>query len=114
MADFTALAKLGRVEKEIEVTEGLKVKVHTLSLSEQQRALSRIPTSVENEISRLSFLQQSILSEATDEVNGEVISKKDAEQLYSDLQFTLVSKIFTEYSLITEEQDKVLEELKKK
>ena len=114
MVDIASLAKLGRVEKEIEVTKDLKVKIHTLSALEQQTALTDVPQNAPSEFARLSHLQHAVLVQAIDEVNGEKISKDQAKKLFSALQASLVADIFTQHSLLTQEQDKVLEELKKK
>ena len=113
MVDIASLAKLGRVEKEIVINKELKIKVHTLSALEQQAALASVPQESSSEFARLSLLQHSVLVQATDEVNGEKISKEQASKLFRELQASLVSDIFTQHSMLTQEQDKVLEELKK-
>lgn len=114
MVDIESLAKLGRVEKEIEVNKGLKIKIHTLSALEQQTALTSVPQDAPSEFARLSHLQHAVLVQAVEEVNGEKISKDQSKKLFGALQASLVSDIFTQHSLLSKEQDAVLEELKKK
>ncbi len=112
--NITSLAQLGRVEKEIEVNSELRVKLHTLSVTEQQRALASIPEIVANEIARYAFLQAAILIQATQEVNGQVVTKDQASELYENLQYNVMAELFGKYSEMAGEQGKVLEELKKK
>lgn len=114
MIDIDSLAKLGRIEKDIEVNKDLKIKVHTLSASEQQEALSSIPSGDVSEFTKISHLSHAVLVLATDEVNGEKVSQEEASKLYKAMQASLVSDIFTEQQLLSKDQDKVLEALKKK
>lgn len=109
-----SLAQLGRVEKEIVLNDETRIKVHTLSVAEQQRALSQLPEGVENEVAKYTYLQEAILIEATGEVNGEKITSDQAKELYAGMQYNLMAQIFSEYNNLTGEQGKVLDELKKK
>ena len=114
MVDIESLAKLGRVDKEIEVNKDLKIKIHTLSASEQQSALTSVPQDSPSEFARLSHLQHAVLAQAIDEINGEKVGKDQIKKILGVLQASLVADIFTQHSLLTQEQDKILEELKKK
>lgn len=109
-----SLAQLGRIEKEIVLNEAVRIKVHTLSVAEQQRALAQLPAGVENEIAKFTFLQEAILVQATGEVNGEVVNSEQAKEIYSNMQYNLMAHVFAEYTDLAGEQGKVLEELKKK
>lgn len=112
--DLKSLAQLGRIEKEVEVNKELRVKLHTLSTIEQQVALSSVPETIENVTARFTFLQVSVLTQATDAVNGEAITKDQAKEFYDNMQYNILSEIFTAYSDVAGEQSKVMEELKKK
>lgn len=112
--DLKSLSQLGRIEKEIEINKELRVKLHTLSTIEQQLALSSVPETIENVTARFSFLQVAVLAQATSHVNGEAITKADATTFYNDMQYNLLSEIFTAYSDMSGEQTNVMEELKKK
>lgn len=112
--DIKSLAQLGRIEKEVEVNKELRVKLHTLSALEQQAALSSVPENVENVAARFAMLQVSVLSQATDAINGEAITKDQAKELYTNMQYSILSDIFTAYSDMSNDQTQVMEELKKK
>jgi hypothetical protein len=112
--DLKSLAQLGRIEKEVEVNKELRVKLHTLSTIEQQIALSSVPEAVENVTARFTYLQVAVLIQATDAVNGESVTKEQAKELYDNVQYNILSEIFTAYSDVAGEQTKVMEELKKK
>ena len=112
--DIKSLAQLGRIEKEIEVNKELRVKLHTLSAIEHQMALASVPETVENVTARFTFLQVGVLVQATDMVNGEVVTEAQAKELYENMQYNMLSDIFTAYSEIANDQAKVMEELKKK
>jgi hypothetical protein len=111
---ITSLAQLGRVDKEIEVNSELRVKLHTLSVAEQQRALASIPEGLLNEIARYAFLQEAILIQATEAVNGQNVTREQAKEFYSMLQYNVMAELFGKYSDMAGEQNQVLEELKKK
>jgi len=112
--DIKSLAQLGRIEKEVEINKELHVRLHTLSVTEQQIALSSVPEAVENVTARFTYLQASILTQATDAVNGESITKEQAKELYDNMQYNILSDLFTAYSEVAGEQSKIMEELKKK
>lgn len=112
--DIKSLAQLGRIEKEIEVNKELRVKVHTLSTLESQKALSSIPESIENVVARFAFVQSAMLAQATDEVNGQAVTKEEARELYDNMQYTMLQEIYTVFNELSGDQAKVMEELKKK
>lgn len=111
---LSSLAQLGRIEKEIVVNESLKIRVHTLSVSEQQRALVSLPEGVENEVAKFTFLQASILTQAIHEINGEKVTAEQTKELLDNMQYNLMAYMFAEYTTLAGEQGKVLDELKKK
>lgn len=110
---IASLAQLGRVEKEIEINSQLKVKLHTLSVMEQQKALAEIPESADA-MTKFAHMQIASLVYATSEINGSKAMPEELKSFYSELQQTLLTSIFDQYLLLTEDQNKQLEELKKK
>lgn len=111
--DLNSLAQLGRVEKEVEITKDLKVKFHTLSVVEQQNIFPNVPETVTDD-ARISYIQVAILTQAIDAVNGEPVDKtKLAEQL-KNMQFRVLAELFDAYAALSQEQNTVIEELKKK
>ena len=110
--DLKALTQLGRLEKEVEIG-GFKIKLHTLSVAGQHNALVGIPDDLKDDAARLLKLQQEVLVQATDTINGESVDKKDLRATYAELQPKILGRLFTEYSELMKEQDKVLETLKK-
>jgi hypothetical protein len=111
---LTSLSQLGRIEKEIVLNESLKIKVHTLSVSEQQRALVSLPEGVENDVVKFTFLQSAILAQAIHEINGEKVTAEQTKELLENMQYNLMAYVFAEYTTLAGEQGKVLDELKKK
>jgi hypothetical protein len=109
-----SLAQLGRVEKEVVINKDLKLKLHTLSVTEMQKALAGIPNDIENEVAKFTHMQQAVLIQATDSVNDQGITKDEAKELYANLQHNIFAEIFVEYTALAGEQAKVLEDLKKK
>ena len=110
--DLKSLTQLGRIEKEVEI-QGFKFKLHTLSVSEQHNALTGIPDEIKDDAARMIKLQQEVLVQATDAINGESVGKEDLRKTYAELQPKILGKLFTEYSDLMKEQDKILAELKK-
>jgi hypothetical protein len=108
------LANLGKIELEFEVVKGLKVKLHTLSMSEQDRALKSIPATLNDATGQFHHLQKALLVEATESVNGEKLSKTDLDKLYSDMQESLFQEIAAQYTTLLQSQNEVMNELKKK
>jgi hypothetical protein len=108
------LSKLGRVEQEFEIINGLTVKLHTLSAVEQQQALASVPDAVNDDIAKFYHLQQALLVYATDSINGQVLSKDDLRKLYGEMQNAIFQAIFEKYNALAEEQNKLIEDLKKK
>lgn len=111
--ELKSLAQLGRVEKEVDITKELKVKFHTLSVAEQQNVFLNVPETLTDE-ARISHIQVAVLAQAIDTINGEPVDKtKLAEQL-RNMQFRLLAEMFDAYAALAEEQNTVLDELKKK
>ena len=108
------LSKLGRLETEFEVVKGLKVKLHTLSMSEQHRALTSVPVTLNDATGQFHHLQRALLVEATESVNDEKPSKEELTKFYSDLQESIFQEIASKYTTLLQDSNTTLEELKKK
>lgn len=114
--DLKSFSALNRVEKEFDVLDGLKVKMHTLSVLQQQQALAELPTSplgMDNAL-RAVILQQALLIYAIDEVNGNKVTPQEAKEIVQNLQAPVFNALYNCYDQLAQEQDKTLEELKKK
>lgn len=111
--DLSALTQLGRVEKEIELSKDWKIRLHTLSVVEQQQALRTLPQDVEDDLTKLTYLQMAMLISATDTINGEKVTKEELKKLYSDMQNNVLASLFSRYLEINADQNKIIDELKK-
>jgi hypothetical protein len=114
--DLKAFSSLNRVEREFDVVSGLKVSMHTLSVLQQQQALAEIPTSPlgADTALRAVILQQALLVYALDTINGEKVDLQTAKKFIQDLQAPIFNEIYNCYDTMAQEQDKTLDELKKK
>ena len=114
--DLKSFSALNRVEKEFDIFDGLKVKMHTLSVLQQQQALAELPTSPlgMDTALRAVILQQALLIYAIDEINGEKIDVQKSKEFVQNLQAPIFNALYNCYAELAQEQDKTLEELKKK
>jgi len=110
--DLTNLGQLGRVEEEKEVVKGFKVKLHTLSVEEQE-ALSGIATTTEEVLKNFPAIQIKCLVIATSSINGEALDKGQLEKTYRSLQYGVLNAVYNFYTEVSEKQLKVIDELKK-
>lgn len=114
--DLKSFSALNRVEREFDVVKDLKISMHTLSVLQQQQALSELPTSPLGSDSALRavILQQALLIYAIDTINGQKVTIQEAKDFIQGLQAPIFNEIYNCYDLMAQEQDKTLEELKKK
>jgi hypothetical protein len=114
--DLTSFASLNRIAKEFDVVNGLKISLHTLSVLQQQQALSELPTSPlgQDPAFRAVILQQALLIYAIDSINGKPATVQEAKEFIQNLQAPIFNEIYNCYDMMAQEQDKTLEELKKK
>jgi len=114
--DLKSFSSLNRVEREFDIVDGLKISMHTLSVLQQQQALSELPPAplgTDNAL-RAVILQQALLIYALDTINGEKVTTQFAKDFIQGLQSPIFNEIYNCYNLMAEEQDKTLEALKKK
>jgi hypothetical protein len=112
--DLTSFAVLNRVEKEFEVVNGLKIKMHTLSVLQQQQALAELPTSPlgQDPALRAVVLQQALLVYALDTINGNKVTLQEAKDFIQNLQAPIFNEIYNCYDQLAQEQDRILVDLK--
>ena len=111
--DLKALIQLGRVEKEVNIGS-FKIKIHTLTVADQQKALLSISEEIKDDSAKLLQMQKAILVYATDSINGEVVEKDKLQEVYNELQPAVLSNLFSNYLELVDAQSKILDELKKK
>lgn len=114
--DLKSFSSLGLIQKEFEIVTGLKIKMHTLSVMQQQAALSQLPNSPlgQDPALRAVVLQQALLIYALDELNDDKIDLPKATEFIQNLQAPIFNEIYNCYDLMAQEQDSILSELKKK
>ena len=114
--DLKSFSTLNRIEREFDVVNGLKISMHTLSVLQQQQALAELPSSPlgSDTALRAVILQQALLIYALDSINGEKVDLPTAKKFIQDLQAPIFNEIYNCYDQMAQEQDKTLEELKKK
>ena len=113
---LSTLTQLGRMEKVFEINSQLTIKLHTLTVGEQQKVLADIPTGVEDTSARFTYIQFATLLYTTDSINDKVYNETNREELrefYTNLQYTLLFEIFSKYLELSDEQSKILDSLKK-
>jgi hypothetical protein len=114
--DLKSFSAMNRVEKEFEVVPGLKISMHTLSVLQQQQTLAELPSSTlaMDTALRAVILQQALLVYAIDSINGQKVTVQEVKDFVQNLQAPIFNAICNCYDLMIQEQDKTLEELKKK
>ena len=114
--DLKSFAALGLISKEFEVVKDLKISMHTLSVLQQQNALSELIASPagQDPALRTVVLQQALLVYSLDTINGEKIDLQKAKEFIQSLQAPIFNEIYNCYDLMAQEQDNTLTELKKK
>jgi hypothetical protein len=114
--ELKSFSSLGRIEKEFEVLDGLKLSMHTLSVLQQQQTLAEIPAATlgTDQALRTFVLQQALLVYAIDSINGEKVTLEQAKQFIQSLQAPVFNEIYNCYDLMAQEQDSTLVALKKK
>jgi len=114
--DLKSFAALGLVSKEFEIVKDLKVSMHTLSVLQQQQALSELIVSPagQDPALRTVVLQQALLVYALDTINGAKVTLQEAKDFIQNLQAPIFNEIYNCYDLMAQEQDNTLTELKKK
>lgn len=114
--DLKNFSSLGRIEKEFEISGSFKISMHTLSVLQQQQALSELPTSPlgQDPALRAVILQQALLVYALDILNGNKVTLQEAKEFIQNLQAPIFNEIYNCYDQMAQEQDSIIVELGKK
>jgi len=111
------ITQLGYLRKTKEVFEGVTVSLQTLSHARQQQTLLLLPAGNIDQLAKYTQMQVETLSHATVDINGREFTEKDVDFLrgwYSKLQNKVLIEIYNFYLELVDEQDGVLDGLKKK
>lgn len=112
--DFTNFGSLGRIEKEFILNSTLRVKLHTLSALESQKALAELPSSLNSDVAHRNIvLQLSYLIYSTSEINGTKVSLDESKAFYYALQAPVFNEIYSYLDALLQESQVTVEALKK-
>lgn len=114
--DLKSFSALNKIEKEFDIVKDLKVSMHTLSVLQQQQALSELVSSPagQDPALRTVVLQQALLVYALDTINGIKVTLQEAKDFIQNLQAPIFNEIYNCYDQMAQEQDAILDALKKK
>lgn len=114
-----SITQLGRVEVEQKVTDNLVVKLRTLTASEYAQVMKTAGGANSPDVAALSTLghlaelQIMTLSFATISMNGQTGTSEEFRKVYQNIQYPLLLEVYSTYMQIVENQNKVLDSLKK-
>ena len=111
--DLSSVLQLGRIEKTKEVFKGLSITLQTLSASHQQKILAALPSDNQDALGRYATLQIETLAAATVAMNGVKADYASWKTMYSDMQSRVLQEVYTFYVELVEEQNSVMDSLKK-
>jgi hypothetical protein len=111
--DLSSVLQLGRIEKTKEVFKGLSITLQTLSASHQQKILAALPTDNQDALGRYATLQIETLASATVAMNGVKADYASWKSMYSEMQSRVLQEVYSFYVELVEEQNSVMDSLKK-
>ena len=111
--DLSSILQLGRIEKTKEVFKGLALTLQTLSASHQQKILAALPSDTQDALGRYATLQIETLASATVAMNGVKADVAVWKKMYSEMQNRVLQEIYSFYVELVEEQNSVMDSLKK-
>lgn len=111
--DLNSILQLGRIEKTKEVFKGLSITLQTLSASHQQKILAALPSDNSDALGRYATLQIETLASATVAMNGVKADYANWKTMYSEMQSRVLQEIYSFYIELVEEQNSVMDSLKK-
>ena len=108
--DFDDLIKMGQVRRVVKLGAH-EIAMHTLSSDEY----SGLSAAIGDDPSKVKFeeLQRSVLAVAIDTIDGKVPSKDEKIRLLGLSQLGLANMLYSEYTDMIIEQDKMLDDAKK-
>lgn len=108
------LAGLGKVTKELEPYQGLKVIMHSLSAGEEQKVNEHVATFPNDIVARAKALQIETLAHTIESINGKPFNEvKELRELLSNLQGMVLDQLYSAYLSIEKESADSLDKLKK-
>lgn len=114
--NLSEISQLGYHQKTKEVFKGVAVTLQTLPISRQQKILSSLPSDSSDSIVKFTQLQVETLANATLAVNEEKFTEADVDRLrewYKGLQSRVLQEIYGIYQELMDDQEKILDGLKK-
>ena len=111
--DLSSILQLGRIEKTKEVFKGVALTLQTLSASHQQKILAALPSDTQDALGRYATLQIETLASATVAMNGVKADYVTWKKMYSEMQNRVLQEIYSFYVELVEEQNSVMDSLKK-
>lgn len=111
MGDLKVLAQLGKISEEREVLTGIKVRMQTLTSTDQEAVTSMIEKP-EDTISRYPALLRQFLTKATISINDNS-DRTQIEEYYKECQYQVAKEIYIFYLELEKKQNSVIDELKK-
>lgn len=114
--ELTDIAQLGRVVKTKEILKGVKVTLQSLSATHQQKILAAIPPQSLDTLAKFTYTQAETLVYATVSINDKQYTDANRDELrkfYMDLQNKILQEFYSFYVDIAQEQNSVIESLKK-
>ena len=113
--DLNELAGLGRISKEIEPIKNVKIKVHSLTVKEEEEIYSSLASVPDDALVKTSTLQIETLVRAIETINGEKFREIDVLKTYlKGLQRHVLSLIWQSWMKEIEDPSiKEIEALKK-
>lgn len=108
------LAGLGKVSKELEPLEGVKVVMHTLTAGEEQKMNEHVASFPNDIFARSKALQIETLVNSIESINGKLFSdNKELRAFLTNLQSYVLDHLYTAYISIEKESAESLDKLKK-
>ena len=108
------LSKIGRIEKEVEPIAGIKLKMHTLTVSEEQKINEYLGTFPTDLMSRIKPLQIETLVYSIESINETKFSDPNEIRTYlNTLQGSILDIFYTAYLELNKESTESIKQLKK-
>ena len=108
------LAGLGKITKEVEPLEGVKVLLHSLTAGEEQKVHQVISAFPNDIIARAKPLQIETLVNSIESINGKLFrDSKELRDFLTNLQGSVLDHLYNAYISLEQESADTLDKLKK-
>ncbi len=114
--ELTDISQLGRITKTEKILKGVTVAFQTLTAAHQHQILASLPPNSLDPIGKYTAMQIETLVYATLSINNKKYAESDKDELrtfYSNLQNKVLQTFYDFYLRVNEDQNKVIESLKK-